>query len=215
MTNNEDKAVEAAAPETEAEVAETGDVITLTLQNFEQEVLRSDIPVAIDCWADWCGPCKQFSPIFEATAEQYAGIVKFAKLDSDGEPALSAGLGVQALPTTLMFYKGQLVNVAEGALPASAFQQWIYQTLAALKQYEAQLSAESEAAIEAAVQNLAMLNEMMEQAEKEAANPASQLYVPPSANSGIILDPNAPLNPPPTSKGPERGKTTASGLYIP
>ncbi|MEO5951239.1 MAG: thioredoxin domain-containing protein [Chloroflexia bacterium] len=214
MNNNEETAVEAATPESEAEVAEIGGVITLTLQNFEQEVLRSTIPVAIDCWADWCGPCKQFSPIFEATAEQYAGIVKFAKLDSDGEPALSAGLGVQALPTTLMFYKGQLVNVAEGALPASAFQQWIYQTLAALKQYEAQLSTESEAAIEAAVQNLAMLNEMMAQAEQEA-DPASQLYVPPTSSSGLILDPNAPLTPPANNRPPERGKTTASGLYIP
>jgi thioredoxin 2 len=217
MNNDEQAADQVVNAESEAEVAEAGGVVTLTRQNFEQEVLRSPIPVAIDCWADWCGPCKQFSPIFEATAEQYAGIVKFAKLDSDGEPALSAGLGVQALPTTLMFYKGQLVNVAEGALPASAFQQWIYQTLAALKQYEAQLSAEAEEAIAAAVKNLEALDEMMAQAEAEQAAQASgQLYVPPSSSSGLILDPNAPLTPPPgNNNAPERGKTTASGLYIP
>lgn len=217
---NNEEAANPAAPETEntTDLAPEGGIVELTLKNFEQEVLRSDLPVAIDCWADWCGPCKQFSPIFEATAEQYAGIVKFAKLDSDAEPALSGGLGIQALPTTLMFYKGQLVNVVEGALPASSFQQWLYQTLAALKQYEAQLTAEAEVAIAAAVQNLEALEEMMAQAEQEAQNqPAnSGLYVPPSANPGLVLDPNAPATPPTNKDNPyERGKTTASGLYIP
>src|SRR5207237_3654284 len=110
------------------------------------------------CWAAWCGPCKQFSPVFEATAKQYVGVVKFTKLDTDAEPILAQGLGVQALPTVLMFYKGQLTNAVEGALPAEHFQAWIYQTLAAIRQYEAQFAAEANEAVSAASRNLSSLN---------------------------------------------------------
>ena len=95
------------------------------------------------------------------------GVVKFAKLDTDAEPVLAQGLGVQALPTVLMFYKGQLVNAAEGALPASQFQAWLYQTLTAVRQYEKQLSAEAEDAIAAATQNLSSLR----RPEPEPADP--------------------------------------------
>ena len=107
-------ALEAAKKKAEAEIS---GIVALTRANFEQEVLRANIPVVVDCWADWCGPCKQFSPVFEATAKQYEGVVKFAKLDTEAEPGLARGLGISALPTVLMFYKGQLVNAAEGALP--------------------------------------------------------------------------------------------------
>src|SRR5438874_5656136 len=144
---------EAAAKEKSAE-----GVIALTRANFEREVLKSQVPVVVDCWADWCGPCKQFSPTFEKLAAQYVGVVKFAKLDTDAEPALAQGLGVQALPTVLMFYKGQLANMVEGALPAEHFQSWIYQTLAAIRQYEAQFAAQADEAVGAASRNLTSLN---------------------------------------------------------
>ena len=201
-----------AAAEAAAKSAEG--VIALTRANFEREVLRSQVPVVVDCWAAWCGPCKQFSPIFEATAKQYVGVVKFAKLDTDAEPALAQGLGVQALPTTLMFYKGQLVNVAEGALPASQFQSWLYQTLAAIRQYEKQLSAEAEDAITAATQNLSSLDG---QVPNEV--PAQDGAHPQASNPDLILDPHAsapPSPPPPTDpRNQPRGKQTSSGLYIP
>src|SRR5687768_15642392 len=67
-------------------------IFALTRANFEQELLRSDLRVVVDCWADWCAPCKQFSPVFEATAKQYTGVLKFAKLDTEAEPALAQGL---------------------------------------------------------------------------------------------------------------------------
>jgi thioredoxin 2 len=188
-------------------------VIELTRANFEREVLRSQAPVVVDCWADWCAPCKQFSPIFEATAKQYVGVVKFAKLDTESERALAAGLEVQALPTILMFYKGQLVNAVEGALPAAHFQQWIYQTLAAIRQYEAQLQTESEDAISSASQNLSSLDGAPEpQPEPQPTQPGR-----PTPGSSVILDSKASTDSPPTHRTPPepRGKQTSSGLFIP
>jgi thioredoxin len=200
------EAAKLAAAEAAAKSAEG--VIALTRANFEREVLRSQVPVVVDCWADWCAPCKQFSPIFEATAKQYVGVVKFAKLDTEAEPALAQGLGVQALPTTLMFYKGQLVNVAEGALPASQFQAWLYQTLTAVRQYEKQLSAEADEAIAAATRNLSSIDGIAP--SDDGQQPAQ------SATSGITLDTHAAPPPPASSSPPPaRGKQTSSGIYIP
>jgi thioredoxin len=213
------EAAEAAAAEAaaaEAAKAKPGALVALTRQNFEQEVLRSDLPVVVDCWAAWCAPCKQFSPVFEATAKQYAGVVKFAKLDTEAEPALAQGLGVQALPTVLMFYKGQLVNAAEGALPASHFQGWIYQTLAAIRQYEQQLAAEADDAITAASQNLATMDGGDTAPQPEQSAVAGAPPAPPSP--GITLDTHTPAPPPGPDAGngrPARGRRTTSGLYIP
>lgn len=183
----------------EAKKKSPGGVVELTRANFEQEVLRSALPVAVDCWATWCGPCKQFSPIFAATVGQYAGVLKFARLDTDAEPALARGLGVQALPTTLLFYKGQLVNAVEGALPAGQFQSWIYQTLTALRQYETQLQAEANSAISAASLNLAALD------SDAASSQPSQGTASNTGSNGKPATHNAKL----------RGKKTTSGLYIP
>ena len=195
------KAAEEAAAAKQKSSAEG--VIDLTRANFEREVLRSGVPVAVDCWADWCGPCKQFSPIFEALAKQYVGVVKFAKLDTDAEPALAQGLGVQSLPTVLLFYKGQMVNVVEGALPAAQFQSWLYQNLAAVRQYEKQLSAEAEEAIAAAVKNLAALGAMPDGPTQD--QPTS-----------TVPQPSAPPTQATNTRQPEPpGKRTSSGLYIP
>lgn len=194
-------------------------VMELTRANFEREVLKSQVPVVVDCWADWCGPCKQFSPVFEKLAAQYVGVVKFAKLDTDAEPALARGLGVQSLPTVLMFYKGQLANMVEGALPTEHFQSWIYQTLAAIRQHEAQFAAEADNAVGAASRNLASLN------GEDGGEPAAQgtgTGVPTSGSSGLVSDPNAATPPTNGSSQANRGsqpemtgKQTASGLYIP
>jgi thioredoxin len=189
-------------------------VIALTRANFEREVLRAQVPVVVDCWADWCGPCKQFSPVFEATAKQYVGVVKFAKLDTDAEPALATGLGVRALPTVLMFYKGQLANAIEGALPAEQFQVWIYQTLTAIRQYESQFEAEAVGAVDAAAQNVAALNREDGHEAPGAPSPSTA-----QSPSGLVVGhESAPPPAGPRSSDSQRqppGKQTPSGLYIP
>ncbi|HUP26920.1 MAG TPA: thioredoxin [Chloroflexia bacterium] len=205
LKHKEELKVAQQAAEQAAKQKSAEGVLVLTRANFEREVLRSNVPVAVDCWAEWCGPCKQFSPVFEATAKQYAGVVKFVKLDTDAEPALAQGLGVQSLPTVLMFYKGQLVNVAEGALPAAQFQSWIYQTLAAVRQYEGQLQAESEEAIAAAIQNLSALG----------VEPQSDAAPPPSEDQARQPQPSPRPEQPPTRRPEPPGKRTSSGLYIP
>ena len=211
------KEVQAALEAAKRKSTAAEGMLALTRANFEHEVLRSDIPVVVDCWADWCAPCKQFSPVFEATARQYAGVVKFAKLDTDAEPALARGLEVSSLPTVLMFYKGQLVNVVEGALPASQFQGWLYQTLAEVRQYESQLAAEADDAIAAARQNLALLDSEDYRGKDE---PATQPAQEPGSSQSVSLDSKPSQPPPPVfrrdNKPPDApGKRTESGLYIP
>jgi thioredoxin len=184
----------------EAKRKEEANIIELTRANFEQEVLRSSVPVVIDCWAAWCGPCKQFSPVFEATAKQYAGTVRFAKLNTDEQQALAQGLGIRALPTVLVLYKGQLVNAVEGALPAAQFQTWLYQTLAAIRQYEAQLQAEAEEAISTATGNLSALD-----------GDDSHTGARPGGAAGTGQEQTGTG----ASEQQPRGRRTASGLYIP
>src|SRR3954447_27069258 len=172
MAHKKEMAEAAARAAAEAAAKSAEGVIALTRANFEREVLRSQVPVVVDCWADWCAPCKQFSPVFEATAKQYVGVVKFAKLDTEAEKALASGLGVRALPTVLMFYKGQLANAVEGALPADQFQVWIYQTLTAIRQYESQFEAEAAGAVDSAAQNMAALDGQDGQEPGEPGEPA-------------------------------------------
>lgn len=88
--------------------------IKLTKQNFEDEVIKSDIPVMVDFWATWCGPCKMLAPIIEEIAEEYEGKVKVGKVNVDDEPELASAFRIASIPTVLVFKNGQITNTSVG-----------------------------------------------------------------------------------------------------
>ena len=91
-------------------------VITITKENFAQEVLQSEKPVLLDFWASWCGPCRMLSPIVDEVAEE-RGDVKVGKVNVDEQPELAGEFGVMSIPTLLVFRGRKLVNQAVGARP--------------------------------------------------------------------------------------------------
>ncbi len=88
--------------------------VTITAENFEEEVLHSDKQVLVDFWAPWCGPCKMLAPIVEEIAEEYADTVKVGKVNVDEEPALAMKFGISSIPALLVFRNGAVVNSAVG-----------------------------------------------------------------------------------------------------
>ena len=91
--------------------------VEITDANFQQEVLNSDIPVVIDFWAVWCGPCKMIAPFMEEIAKEYDGKVKVGKLDVDNNPNVSMQYGIRSIPTVLFFRDGKVVDQIMGAVP--------------------------------------------------------------------------------------------------
>ena len=88
--------------------------ITLTQENFEDEVINSDIPVLVDFWATWCGPCKMIAPIVEEIAEEYEGKIKVGKVNVDDEGDLASEYRIASIPTLLIFKNGEIVHTLVG-----------------------------------------------------------------------------------------------------
>jgi len=99
--------------------------VAVTDATFDAEVKGSDIPVVVDFWAEWCGPCKQIGPALEELSSEYAGRVKIAKVDVDSNPDTAAAMGVRGIPALFIFKDGQVVSNRAGAAPKAALQSWI------------------------------------------------------------------------------------------
>ena len=93
--------------------------------NFETEVLNSSVPVVVDFWAEWCGPCKQLSPVIDELATEMNGKVKIVKVNIDESPNAPTKYGVRGIPTLILFKDGKVVDSRVGGAPKGQLQQWI------------------------------------------------------------------------------------------
>ena len=103
--------------------------VAVTDDTFDTEVKQSDIPVVVDFWAEWCGPCKQIGPALEELSSEYEGRVKIVKVDVDNNPNSAAGMGVRGIPALFIFKDGQVVSNRAGAAPKAALQSWIDESI--------------------------------------------------------------------------------------
>ena len=104
--------------------------IEITDATFEEEVVKSDTPVVVDFWAEWCGPCKMIAPLVEELAEEYDGKVKFTKLDVDSNPQTPMQFGIRGIPTLLIFNDGKPVGQVVGAVPKSMLKKRVDEAIA-------------------------------------------------------------------------------------
>ncbi|MGN8244336.1 thioredoxin [Cellulomonas soli] len=107
-------------------------MLDVTDSTFRTEVLESDVPVLVDFWAEWCGPCRLVAPVLEELAGQYAGRVKIVKLDTESNPQVTADYGVVSIPTLNIYAGGELVRSVIGARPKSVIAEEIEGALAEL-----------------------------------------------------------------------------------
>ena len=104
--------------------------VEITDATFEEEVVKSDTPVVVDFWAEWCGPCKMIAPLVEELAREYEGKVKFTKLDVDSNPQTPMQFGIRGIPTLLIFNDGKPVGQVVGAVPKSMLKKRVDEAIA-------------------------------------------------------------------------------------
>ncbi len=97
--------------------------VILTVQNFEEEVIKSDIPVLVDFWANWCGPCRMLAPALEEISEEYAGKVKVGKVNVDEQEALAIQYRITSIPAVFLFKDGKIAKTSIGLVPKAKLEE--------------------------------------------------------------------------------------------
>jgi thioredoxin 2 len=106
-----------------------GKPVPVSEASFDTAVLRTELPVVVDFWADWCGPCRAMAPNFERAAAQMKAQVRFAKLDTEAAQGIAARYGIRSIPTMILFRNGQEATRISGAMDARGIQSWLAQAL--------------------------------------------------------------------------------------
>ncbi len=104
-------------------------VIDVSDADFEKEVIRSKEPVVVDVWAEWCGPCRMYSPIIDEVSKELTGKVKFVKVNADFNEKVSTKYNVRSIHTTMLFVNGEMKAVNVGAVPKEVLKKWISQNM--------------------------------------------------------------------------------------
>jgi thioredoxin 2 len=102
-----------------------GEPVALTTAAWDRFATRNDLPVVVDFWAKWCGPCRAMAPQFEQAARRLAGQVQFAKVDTDAEPELAGRFGIRSIPTLVLMKDGRELRRTSGAMSAAQLEQWL------------------------------------------------------------------------------------------